>query len=235
MTVRVDTRYLVAFAALIILCGLAHELAHHLVGAILCGAFGVKTFNSFELAAPCANPDVAFVASVWAGPMLTYALMWLGWRRLRSPHPATRQLGFALIFANFAVQRVVFALLGGNDEQWVTVNLFGRDPVAFWLTNALIWAMVVPPTVAAWRALAPPHRLVTFLGFLLLPFGFVFLFAGLILEEWLLLHHHVLAAQVIGIPMLLIVTEVVCLALYVRYRRAIAGGRERGRSVSCPP
>jgi hypothetical protein len=63
----------------------------------------------------------------------------------------------------------------------------------------------------------------TFLGFLLLPFGFVFAFAGFVLENWLLLEHRVFATPVLGVPLLLIVTEVICAALYVRYRPAIAG------------
>jgi hypothetical protein len=227
MQVHLTTKYLVGFAALIFLCGLAHELAHHLVGAALCGAFGVKTFNSFALSDACANPRIAFVASAWAGPLLTYGLMWLGRHRLRSPDPGTRQLGFALIFANFAIQRIVFALLGFNDEQWVTRRLFGDNSLAFWATNVVIWICAIPPFVAAWRALARPHRLGTFLGFLVLPFGFVFVFAGFVLENWLLLEHGVLDTPVIGIPVLMIVTEAICTATYFWARPAIAGAWRR--------
>ena len=50
MQLRVGWRYLVAFAALTILCGTSHEFAHHFAGALVCGEFGSKTFNSFPLA-----------------------------------------------------------------------------------------------------------------------------------------------------------------------------------------
>jgi hypothetical protein len=229
MQVHLSGRYLIAFAALTLLCGLAHELAHHAVGAALCGAFGVKTFNSFALSPACANPRLAFVASTSAGPLVTYGLMWRGRHQLLGADPSTRQRGFALIFANFAIQRIVFALLHANDEQWVTYHLFGRDALAFWLTNAAIWVLAIPPFVTAWRALAGPRKPMTFLAFLVLPFVFVFVFAGLFLEDWVLLGHHVLADRVLGVPILLILTEVLCAWMYLRFRGAIALAGEPGR------
>jgi hypothetical protein len=57
MQLRLTWRYVLAFAALTILCGTSHEFVHHFAGAAICGGFGVKTFNSFDLAPGCdANP-----------------------------------------------------------------------------------------------------------------------------------------------------------------------------------
>lgn len=59
---RLTWQYLVAFAALTILCGTSREAVHHFAGAAVCGGFESKTVNSFELAPGCdINPW-----SVWA-------------------------------------------------------------------------------------------------------------------------------------------------------------------------
>ncbi len=118
--IRLSTPYTVAFFALTILCGTSHEFAHHFVGAAFCGCFGFKTFNSFDLCPSCAGNQLAFIAATWAGPLLTYGLMWLGVYRLFRPSLAARQLGLALIFANFPINRIGFALIDWNDEQYVT-------------------------------------------------------------------------------------------------------------------
>jgi hypothetical protein len=222
MRVQPTRRYLIAFVALILLCGLGHEFAHHVVGALFCGAVGDKTFNSFTLASDCANRPLAFVLSTWAGPLFTFALMWIGWRRLRSPDAGTRQLGLALIFANFPLNRLLFALLGGNDEQYVTRVVIGDSMLAFWLTNLAIWVMVLPPLAAAWRALDRHHRLRSYATLLVLPLLFVMLF-GVTVEDVLLLQYGVLAERVWGIPWLLIVTEVAALVTWYMYRGAIPG------------
>src|SRR5437867_3921818 len=97
---RLTWQYVTAFAALTILCGTSHEFAHHFAGAAVCGAFGTKTFNSFQLAPGCeANPW-----RLWptvAGPLFTFALMWWGMSLLRGAGEGSRRLGFALVFANF--------------------------------------------------------------------------------------------------------------------------------------
>ncbi len=53
MQVILTWRYLVAFSALIMLCGTSRELVHHFTDAIVRHGFGTKTFNSFTLDAGC--------------------------------------------------------------------------------------------------------------------------------------------------------------------------------------
>jgi len=152
MQLRVGWRYLVAFAALTILCGTSHEFAHHFAGALVCGEFGSKTFNSFTLAPGCESSAWRAWPTI-AGPLFTFALMWLGAVRLRNPDERQRQLGFALVFANFPINRMGFVLFGWNDEQWVARHEFGASPVAFWLAVAAVWIACLPPLIAAWRAI----------------------------------------------------------------------------------
>jgi hypothetical protein len=218
MHLRLTWRYLVALAALTILCGTSHEFAHHFAGAVICGKFGVKTFNSFDLAPGCDANPTSFWATV-AGPVFTFALMWWGAFLLRSSDERRRQLGFALIFANFPVNRMGFVLFGWNDEQWVARHLFGSSQVAYWVTILLVWAACVPPLVAAYRAIGNRRRPLWFAGFFLLPFVFVLIFAGAFLENYLLLGRHVLATRVIGVPYLIILVELLSLTVYYVFRR----------------
>jgi hypothetical protein len=217
MRLRLTWQYLVAFAALTILCGTSHEFAHHFAGAAICGEFGVKTFNSFDLAPGCDANPASFWATV-AGPVFTFALMWWGTFLLRSSEERRRQLGFALIFANFPVNRMGFVLFGWNDEQWVARHLFGSSQFAYWVTILLVWAACVPPLVAAYHAIENRRRPLWFAGFFLLPFVFVLIFAGAFLENYLLLGRHILATRVIGVPYLIVFVELLSLAVYYVFR-----------------
>jgi len=229
MTIRLSVRYIIAFLALTILCGTSHEFIHHFTGAAFCGCFGYKTFNSFDLCDSCKGNTLAFVAATWAGPLLTFGLMWLGAWRLRQPSESARQLGFALIFANFPINRIGFALAGWNDEQYVTAKLFGHTLLGFWLTNLAIWIMAVPPIVMAYRAIANRRRWAWFVGFFTLPFVFVILFAGFFLENWLLLKQKFLATTILGIPYLILVVEVLSLAIFALFRSGISGAAGQAR------
>lgn len=205
--------YILAFLLLTMLCGLSHEMVHHVAGAAICGCWGYKTFNSFTLCETCAGADLGYWATI-AGPAFTFALMWLGWYQLSKPENKNKQLGFALIFANFPVNRMLFVFMGINDEQWVARHLFGDSRLAFWSTVAIVLVFTIPPVVAAYRAITNRFKVLWFAGFYILPFVFVVLFAGLFLEEYLLLKSNVLADTLWGIPYLLLLVEFICLQGY---------------------
>lgn len=213
MQLKLPLGYILAFLLLTMLCGLSHEMVHHVAGAAICGCWGYKTFNSFTLCDTCAAADLGYWATI-AGPAFTFALMWLGWYQLSRPDNKNKQLGFALIFANFPINRMLFVFMGWNDEQWVAKHLFGQSVVAFWITVGIVLLCTVPPLVAAYRAINNSYKVLWFLGFFILPFIFVFVFAGFFLEEYLLLDAKVLADTLWGIPYLLLLVEVICLAGY---------------------
>ncbi|PYL16467.1 MAG: hypothetical protein DMF46_02915 [Verrucomicrobia bacterium] len=232
LKIKLSLPYVIAFLALTILCGTSHEFVHHFVGAASCGCFGYKTFNSFELCSSCAGNRLAFIAATWAGPLFTYGLMWLGVYRLSKPSTAARQLGFALIFANFPINRIGFALIGWNDEQYVTNKIFGHSPLGFWLTNLAIWILAIPPLLFAYRAITNRHRVLWFIGFFVLPFVFVFVFAGMFLEQWLLLDRKFLAMPIIGIPYLILLVEVLSIIVLAIFRHGITTAGSRGNLLS---
>lgn len=232
--IELSPAYIIAFLALTILCGTSHEFVHHFVGAAFCGCFGYKTSNSFTLCPSCAGNRLAFIAATWAGPLFTCGLMWLGVYRLFQPSSASRQLGFALIFANFPINRIGFALIGWNDEQYVTNKIFGHTTLGFWLTNLAIWLFAIPPLVFAYRAIANRHRVLWFVGFFVLPFVFVFVFAGMFLEQWLLLDHKFLATPIIGIPYLILLVEILSIIIFAIFpsrNQADSAGDKRPQRV----
>lgn len=221
--------YIIAFLALTVLMGTSHEFVHHFAGAAICGEFGFKTFNSFVLPAGCEENPWSLLATL-AGPLFTFGIMWWGASLLGRKDPAQRQLGFALIFANFPINRLLFVLLYSNDEHWLANQLFGSSQSVHWLTVLAVWAVAVPPIVWGYLAIENSRRPLWFLAFFVLPFMFVVLFAGLFLENYLLLGAGVLDEKVSGIPVLIIIVELVCFGLWLGFRRRLlrSGKAEEG-------
>ncbi len=220
MKIQLSWRYIVAFIALTILCGTSHEFVHHFTGALLCGAFGTKTFNSFTLAAGCDDNLTKVYWAAMAGPIFTFGLMWVGLAMMRRPAESMRRMGFALVFANFPINRMLFVLLNQNDEQYANRMMFGERALIFWVTVALVWAVSLPPLIEAFRQLRNRPRVAWFAGFFILPFVFVVIFVGF-LEDFLLKQRHVLATQVIGVPYLILLVEVICVVLFEMYKKSI--------------
>lgn len=217
MKVQVTPKYIAAFLFLTILCGTSHEFVHHFTAAAICGCFGYKTFNSFEICAGCEAEHPLYYWATIAGPLFTFGLMWVGMYQLNKTDNKNQQLGFALIFANFPISRILFALMGWNDEQWVAHLLFNTN-TSFRVTNFLIWVCAIPPLVYAYIKMKNKRKLLVFLGFFILPFVFVILF-GMAMEDWLLLKMHFLSDTLIGIPYLILLVEIICLLGYVMYKK----------------
>ncbi|MCA0374112.1 MAG: hypothetical protein LCH84_00490 [Gemmatimonadetes bacterium] len=216
ITLRVTWRYCVALYCMVMLYSSLHELVHHVVGRMVCGAWGVKTFNYFATA--CEGSLGGWMAT-FAGPAFSFAVMWVGWWLLARPASRllSRHIGFALIFAQMPAQRITGPLFGHNDEYYAAWHLFGRTPLVRWSTLAVILLCTVPPLIGAWHAIANRRRTAWFLlHFLLLPYllwgPFFMLF------EYLLVQRHVLADTMFGIPYLFAINEVATLILYVATR-----------------
>jgi hypothetical protein len=210
---------LLAFLALTILCGTSHEFVHHFTGAALCGGFGVKTFNSYSLVPGCGGwPEI--VANL-AGPAFTFGLMWWAASLLLSPDEKNRRLGLALIFANFPINRLIFVIFRSNDEYWSAYQMFGGSDFVHVVTVLLVWMVALPPVVLGYLTIANSPRWAWFLALFILPFAFVLGFVGF-LELYLLIKKHVLATTIVGVPWLIVVTEIIALAVYIRFRTHLA-------------
>jgi hypothetical protein len=218
MTIKITRKYLIAFGSLIFLCGISHELVHHFTGAAICGCIGYKTFNSFDLCDGCSLNHPLFYWATITGPAFTFLLMWIGWFQMKKSDSRSQQTGFALIFANFPINRMFFCLIDSNDEQWVARHLFGNSSVAFWITIMIIWSICLPPLIAAYRIIENKRKVLLFAAFFFLPFVFVIVVAGF-LEIYVLGEKKILSNTILGIPYLILLVEAICFVGYARFKK----------------
>jgi hypothetical protein len=153
---------LVSMALMVWVASFSHEFTHHVTAWIVCGDVGRMSLNRFVLAGGCTGP---WPISTAAGPALSYLMMWIGaWivRQGRKP-----LLGLALVVAYVPFLRLLTAVMGGGDEG-VLLRLW--SPMhARWLAPVLVLALVLPPLVVCYRALANRRRARVFLAAFLLP------------------------------------------------------------------
>lgn len=219
MIIPLTWRYLLAFFCLGTLLGISHEFAHHFAGFLICGQWGYKTFNSFELAAGCEanHPSTAWLATL-AGPLLfNYIPMWVGFFKLRRSDAGDKLLGFSLVLAAVPLLRIVPNLSWSNDEAWIVTGLFGRSTETYWAMNAVIWLITIPPVVAAWRAVQNRWRLAVFVLFLVVVPAVVAVLFGMVLEP-LIVEKRVLVGTLIGIPYLVWLAEALATFGYWKWK-----------------
>jgi hypothetical protein len=232
MRVELTPRYLLAFVCLGALLGIGHELAHHVAGRLICGAWGYKTFNSFVLANGCReqHPQTAWLATL-AGPVLfNYLPMWIGFFRMRRADAGSKLCGLTLVFATLPTFRIVFSVLHANDEPWIIRYLFGHNELAFWLMNVAIWLLTIPPLILAWQTIQNRHRALLFAFYLVVLPVFVGLFFGMVLEN-MIIKQHILADTLWGMPYLVLLVEGLAYLGYQMNRQHIGvprSGVERG-------
>jgi hypothetical protein len=208
MRIPLTWRYLLAFYCLGALMGMSHELAHHVAGFAVCGEWGFKTFNRFDLAPGCmaAHPDSYWLATL-AGPLLfNYLPLWIGVALMRRAEAGTRLFGVSLVFSTVPALRLLSVLRWG-DETVLVHHFFGDDVVARLVMQVCALALIVPPLVIAWRTITNRYKPLVFALFLLgVPLS-VFYVIGIVLEE-LIITQHVLADTVWGIPYMVLLAEV---------------------------
>ena len=222
ITLRVTWRYCVALYCVVMLYASLHEFVHHVAGYLICGSWGYKTFNYFITT--CEGSTSSWSAT-FAGPAFSFGVMWVGWWMLarQASTTLTRQLGFAMIFAQLPLQRITGPLFGHNDEYYAAWHLFGVSETTRWVTFAVIVACCLPPLVGAWRAIGNARRVWWYLLFLtLLPY--IVWGPPFMLLEYLLTKRKVLADTVIGVPYLFILNEVVTIIAYFWTKRWLADG-----------
>ena len=178
-------------------CYGAHELVHHLVARVTCGAWGTMTFSTFELAPGCEPSGPALLATL-AGPLLTYVLMYAGGALILRGRTLA---GVTLVLANLPLARLVTVLMRGGDEMVLGRAWIGGD-AAWPILLGLTLALLAGPVALAWRAIANRRRAALFAALLVLPLFVDVLVKrvvlGRLLDSW--------PAAVGGVPLLFLVT-----------------------------
>ena len=208
-----------AFLALQFFLGEAHELAHTGVGRLLCGCWGPRDFNVWELCKTCAVGMPWDVLPTFMGPLFTYAVMWVGYALLAPARPVAQQsLGFALVLAPLPAARMLGIATGGQDEIYGLTKFMPHN-VAWALGGAVMLAIMLPPLGRAFRALRPRHRMAVFAGFFLLPTVLTLLFILGVLNP-LLASGFLAGPGLLGSPLLVNAwTALLCLLLALTYRQ----------------
>lgn len=211
---KINLKYCIAFYLLVMLYASLHELIHHFSAYFICGDWGYKSFNYFETA--CEGTSKSWYAT-YAGPLFSYFFMYVGMGYLNSTSPHKKHLGFALIFAQLPLQRMLMPIFRSNDEYIATISLFGDTGLNYWLVIVVVWLISIPPLVAAYRSIGNTNKIIWFLWYLVL---FPYLLWGPIfgLLEYLMVHQGFLDQQVIGIGLLFVINEVFTVILFLRMR-----------------
>ena len=218
LKLKITPKYCLAFYCVTMLHVSLHELVHHFVGAIICGEWGYKSFNSFETA--CENDPKTFIAT-YAGPLYTFLMMYVGMYLMKPGNSNFKKhLGFATIFAQLPAQRLMGPPMKFNDEMYATGQLWGYSTFNIVLVSLILTVICLPPLIKAYRAIQNKRRLLWFLlYFLFLPyilFGPMF-----VLLEYLMLQRDFLSQTIIGIGLLFIINEVVTILLYWKTKKYI--------------
>lgn len=208
---KITWRYCIAFYCIIMLYVSLHELVHHFAGYLVCGEWGIKTFNYFETA--CDNENISYLAT-YIGPLFTFAMMYVGMYFLKKNNSTYKKhLGFAMIFAQLPLQRMTSPFFRMNDEYYATSNLLGNTTFVYWLVIIVIWLICLPPLIRAYKAIENKNRILWYAFYLVL-FPYLLwgpIFGGL---EYLMVEKKFLAQSVYGIGLLFIINEIVTIIAY---------------------
>jgi hypothetical protein len=203
MRTNVTTRYLLAFTSLFFVLHELHEQAHTSVGRLLCGCWGIRGFNVWELCEACST-SWAPAAALVAGPLFSYSLAWRGFYWLGEDSIRRKALGFSLVFGTVMQARLLTAVMGGGDEVSLLRLLTHQHGLGRWLGLAATTLLALPPLWRAFQQLHRSNRWLLFLSFALLPLitEFILVFKGL---DGLLKRGIGAGSGVLGMPMIVTV------------------------------
>ena len=218
INLKINWKYSLAFYCIGMLYASLHELIHHVAGFIICGEWGTKSFNYFETA--CDDDPISYIAT-YTGPIFTFIMMYVGAYFLNDKFSNYKKhLGFALIFAQLPMQRMISPFFKMNDEYYATANLLGDNDYVYWLVIAVIWIICLPVLIKAYKAINNKNRIIWFLFyFLIFPYLLVVpIFLGL---EFLMVEKNILSSTVLGIGWLFILNEIVTIIAHLYTKKYI--------------
>lgn len=206
-----------------------HELAHIITGRLMCGAWGTRDFNVWQLSEPCTYPEIA----TFAGPLFTFAMLWLGRYWLKyGVSISIRSLGFVFIWGNMPFGRIYMAATGSGDEVYGLRSLLinadhSNLPWIKLLGFVIVTLICVPPLITAYRAIANNRKLLIFIGLLIVPLMLdtvilLILLNGLLTKG--LLNH----VYIMGTPLLIQIWFISCIAIVaIGYKCLMQFSKER--------
>ncbi|HKR66386.1 MAG TPA: hypothetical protein VJZ00_21845 [Thermoanaerobaculia bacterium] len=194
---RTGWRWFLAFSFLLLAVHEAHELAHAVVGRMVCGEWPLRDFNAWHFVHDCSS-----VLPTAAGPLFSYAIMVIG-ALLARTSPAA---GAAVLFAANPFARIFTAAMGGGDEMLVAQRLLGLTQRTWPLRIGVLVVLLAicgSAIFVGWRAMRRPLWFITAMLWPMILTGVLLFVVGNGL-----LRRGVLAQPVItGAPLLVIVVS----------------------------
>ena len=201
----VPLRWIVAFSFLLLTVHEAHELAHAVVGRVVCDEWPIRDFNMWRFMGQCSS-----YLPTSAGPLFSYLLMAIGAAMALRRNGPSRWAGMALLFAANPFARIFTAVMGGGDEMVVAqhlANLPERTATLRIVVIAFVLAVCGSAIVAGWRAMHGLKRRGAWFAFVLL-WPMVLTGVALFVVGNRLLRAGVLAEPVIaGAPLLVVLVS----------------------------
>lgn len=189
------------FLALTFLMLEAHEIVHTSIGRIICGCWGQRDFNAWNLCDSCEKNPFGIIATL-VGPIFTYIMIWYGNGFLDINKTVNQKaFGFSLIFANLPFGRLLTALLGGGDEVVVVNTIVNNRNLSRLIVIILIILIIAYPLFNAYRLIENKYKTGWFLVLLLVPVLAVLLIIlgvmNSILEQGILKSYWILGSPIL--------------------------------------
>jgi hypothetical protein len=175
LQLQLNFKTLLVFMFFFFLMHELHELVHIITGRIICGAWGTRDFNVWDLCKDCMVLKPWAIIATFAGPIFTFMMLWLGRYWLKYGRSVRyRSLGLVFILGNMQFGRMYMAAMGSGDEVWALRHVFLNADHSNALLIRIIGFVIVsliclPPLIAAYRAIANKRKALVFTGFLIVP------------------------------------------------------------------
>jgi hypothetical protein len=229
MKLKLSLGYIIAFLLLTLVMLELHETVHITTGRIICGDWGSRDFNVWNLCKDCSVHHANSWLATLAGPLFSFTLMWAGMFLLYSANYNHKAIGFALIFANIPFGRITQAMRGSGDEMIVTRALL-KDSLnhnQLVLTCSIILLLIgLPPIIKGYQTLKNKMAWLYIIGFLTLPLVFILTYVLTALNT-LLNKGFLDTPWIMGTPLLITLHTFIALVLLVCfYKKLLPIGRE---------
>lgn len=222
MHIKLSFSYIISFLLLLIVMLELHETIHISVGYIVCGCWGHRDFNVWNLCAACNNQSLSWLATL-AGPVFSFGMMWWGRILLSSKNAQAKAIGFSLIFANIPLGRISEVMKGAGDEMVVAKHFlkpsFTHSQIIF-IASIIILVVGLPPIIKALRVLTNKNAWLYIAGFLTLPLVFILFYILVAMNS--LLHTGFLSANwIMGTPLLITLHTLLAIGLLWLLRKSL--------------
>jgi hypothetical protein len=219
---HVTWRNMVAFLLFALLMGESHEIAHFLVGKLICGCWPEsRDFNAWSLCKSCKETNSYWYWATAAGPIFSMTLAWIGIFMLKSKNSFRQSFGFALIWANVPQARIMTVFSGGGDEMVVLRNLTRGtefDPYFRYLSYAVVLIMALPPIIAAFRMVKNKYSWLYNVSFAVFPLLILGLY-GLVFLNGLLKNGFLADVWIMGTPLFITLHTLLVLIIFLLFFR----------------